>query len=85
MLSLPLNKITENIKPLILPVWRPLKIKKKSGEKIIKQDHTNKQKQCNFQESTKTLNKSCSVGSMDIETDNIIANLSLTVLYLKNV
>ena len=40
-----------------------------------------KQKQCNSQESTKTLNRSYRVESMDIETDNIIENLNLVDIY----
>ena len=34
-------------------------------------------KQCNVQGSTKSLNKSCSVESMDIGTDHIITNVNL--------
>ena len=36
---------------------------------MIKQNHINKRKQCNSQGSTKTLNKSYGVESMDIETN----------------
>ena len=48
----------------------------KSQEIINKQCHTNKTKQCNTQESTKSFNKSYSEENMDIETDNIIWNLN---------
>ena len=37
---------------------------------------TNKQKQCNSHGPTKSLNRASCVESMDIENDNIIANLA---------
>ena len=46
-------------------------------KRINKQNHTNKQKWCNAEGPTKSLNRSSSIESMDIETDNIIANLNL--------
>ena len=36
----------------------------------IKQNYTNKQKQCNFQEPTNTIDKFSCVESIDIEPDN---------------
>ena len=68
--------MTENIK---LPHLNPetLQNKNKIDKKMITQDHTNKQKQCNSQESSDILNKSCSIEIMDIENNNIIANLQL--------
>ena len=51
---------------------------------MFKQDHTNK-KWCNFQGSMKTLDRSSSVESMDIETDNIIANINLADIYKKHI
>ena len=48
----------------------------KSLKPINKQDHTNKSN-ANSHRSTKTLNRSYSVESLDIETDNIIENLNL--------
>ena len=52
-------------------------VRMNSDETFLSWTPTNKQKQHNAQGSTKSLNISKSVESMDIETDNIIQNLNL--------
>ena len=64
--------MTENIKPL--------NIKNKILPQFNKTLQTNKQKQCNFQGSSKTLNRSYSVEHINIETKNLIANFNLADL-----